>query len=814
MDETLRNLRFALRSLLKSPVITAVAVLALGLGIGANTAIFSVLHGVLLSPLPYPEPERLVRVIDTAPELGFDRFSASPPNWADWRSQASSFDGLAALNRANLIFTADGVEASRIVAANVSADFFPVMGLDPVAGRFFTPAEDRPGEGRVAVLSHGFWERRFASDAGAVGQTLTLSGEPYEVVGVAPADLEFPSEVELYVPLALEIDENMRGAHFLNVIGRLAPGVSLEAAQAEMDGITRRLAEDYPDENKGWGVNVYRMSELMVEDVKAALWVLMATVGMVLLVACANVANVLLARMSARSREVALRSSLGASRGQLVRLFLTESLLLSLAGGALGVLLAYWGTEVLLSLAGDSIPRAESIGISAPVLGFTFLLSVATGVLFGLGPALAAARSDIRGSLSDGGRGVSSGRAAGRVRRALVLGEVALALLLLVGAGLLLRSFQSLKEQSPGFEARGALTLNLSLPETSYEGEERQTAFFRELTDQMAALPGVDGSGLVFPLPLGRGRFNLSYTLDDRPFARPSDSPSANIRFVTPGTFEALGIPLVKGRDFTESDGLDSRKVALVNQSMARRMWGDTQSGGAEAKGPIETRFTFSDPNDPEADWYSIVGIVGDIKADSLETEPEDEIYISLLQNPNDRITMVIRGAGDRLPPEGPVRDLVSRLDGNLPLYEVASLEDVVANTYARERFNMVLLASFAVVALLLAAIGVYGVVSYSVSQRSHEMGLRMALGARPGEVLALVVRQGMLPVLLGLGVGLVLAPVAGKALEGMLFGVEATDVLTLTVVPLLLALVALLATLVPALRATRVEPVVVLREG
>ncbi|MGD2116609.1 MAG: ABC transporter permease, partial [Acidobacteriota bacterium] len=675
-------------------------------------------------------------------------------------------------------------------------------------GRGFEAEEDRPGAEKVVVLSHGLWRRRFGGAEDVLGRRITLDGEPRTVVGVMPEGFSSPRrETDAWVPLALEITEDLRGAHFVGVMGRLADGVTLEEARSEMDTIAARLEEEHPDTNTGWGVLVLPMREVMVEDVRPALLVLMATVGIVLLIACANVANLLLARMAAREREVAVRSALGAGRWRLLRQLMTESLLLGLGGGALGLALGVWGTKALVALNADDIPRASAVGVDGTVLGFTLGVALATGLVFGLVPALQASRADLQGSLKEGGRGESGGgsaRTAHRARTVLILAEVAAAVVLLVGAGLLLRSLVGLQGISPGFEPAGVMTVQVSLPDSKYPDENDRAAFYRALTERVAALPGVEAAGAGFPLPLGGSNFILDFAVEGRPAPEPNQSPSSHMRFVTPGYLRSLGIPLLRGRPLTAADREDAPRVAVINRTMARRWWPDGD--------PIGERITFDDPTDPEAEWVEIVGIVGDVRHTSLAQEPDAETYLSAYQTPRPTAVVTARTAGEPRLLAGALQEAVRQIDPDLPVYRVRTLEEVVAGSLADQRFNATLLGLFALLALVLASVGVYGVISYSVTRRTHEMGLRMALGAERREVRRMVVLQGMRVVGLGVVLGLGGALAAARFLEGLLFGVGTTDPVTLVTVPAVLLLVALLATVLPAVRATRVDPVVALR--
>ncbi len=805
METLLKDLRIAVRSLVRTPSLTVAALLALALGIGANTAIFSVVDGVLLRPLPYPRADRLVLLIDSNPAAGFPRFAASPPNYADWRAQSHSFTDLAAFNGTNLGLTAPGVEPERIQAARVSAGFFGVLGVSPALGRGFRAEEDRPGAGDVVVLSHRLWQRRFGAAPGIVGQRVTLDGAPHTVVGVAPEGFYFPNrDTEAWVPLAIEIDPKQRGAHYLGVIGRLADGVTLKSAQAEITGIAKRLEEQYPDNNTGWGVNLMPLQERVVETIRPALLVLMVTVGMVLLIACANVANLLLARMAAREREIAIRGALGAARGRLVRQFLTESLVLSLTGGLLGLALGVAGTRVLVAMSSDGIPRAGEIGLDWTVLGFTLGLALVTGLVFGLLPALHASKGDLQSSLREGGRGQSAGGRARLVRDLLVVVEVAAALVLLVGAGLLIRTFVGLQGISPGFDPSGVMTLRLSLPESTYPDDPSQISFYERLADRLRAVPGVEASGAGFPLPLGGSNYVLSFAVEGRPAPAPNESPQSWMRFVTPGYVQAMGIPLVRGRMLAETDRAGAPRVALVSRTLAETVF--------PGEDPIGHRITFNDPTSPDAEWVEIVGVVGSVRDQSLAKEPNGETYLSAFQTPLDVATVVAKTSGDPAALTGALRAAVHDVDPNLPVYRVRTMQAVVADSLADQRFNATLLAIFAALALVLASVGVYGVISYSVSQRTSEMGLRLALGAERREVLALVVRQAMVRVALGVVLGLAGAFAAGRFLRSLVVGITVRDPLTFGGVALVLLAVALLATWLPARRATRVDPVVALR--
>ncbi|HWM90009.1 MAG TPA: ABC transporter permease [Thermoanaerobaculia bacterium] len=804
MENVWKDIRFGFRTLIRNPATTLVAMLTLALGIGANSAIFSVVNGVLLEPLPYPQPDELVRVWESAPKLGFPRFSVAPPNFADWRKESQSFEYLVAFGRERLNLTG-GDQPEVLQGASVTSDFFRMLGAEPRIGRGFTQEEGRPGQGRAAVLSHGLWQRRFGADPKIVGRPLNLNGESYVVVGIAPSGFELPRETELWVPMALDFATENRGAHYLGTIGRLKDGVSLEKAQAEMTSIASRLAKQYPDSNSEWTVSLMRLRDSMVEDIRPALVILLVAVSFVLLIACANVANLLLARVASRERELAVRAALGASRTRLVRQMLTETVILFVAGGALGLLFAWWGVGALVALDPDGIPRAREIGMDGKVLAFTFLVSLVTGLLFGLVPALSATGRRLYEALKEGGRAMAGGAHGRMVRNLLVLGEVAVALVLLMGAGLLIQSFARLSGVDPGFRPEGLLTARITIPEFKYPDEERQAIFYRQLEERISVIPGVEQAAIIYPLPLSGANMILAYSVEGRPAPPPSEVRGANVRMVSPAYFRAMGIPVVRGRAFREQDGGDGEQVVIINQAMAAQEWPDEE--------PLGKRFTFGDPADPEdPGWRTIVGVVGDVRHDSLDQELAAEAYWPQSQGPSPESFLVLRTSGDPASLTSSLREAVRELDRDLPIDRVQTMESVVAEALAQNRFKTLLLGLFAGLALVLAAVGVYGVVSYSVAQRTHEIGIRMALGARPDQVRRLVVFQGMRMVLIGAVVGLALALFATRFLRDQVYGVSATDPVTFAVVPLVLIGVALLANWLPALRATRVDPLEALR--
>ena len=811
METLLQDIRYGVRMLLKRPSFTLIAVVALALGIGANTAIFSVVNAVLLRPLPFAEAGRLMNVWETNPQRGQTRAAVSYPDFADWREQNHSFDYMSTYHDSDFILTGGG-EPLRLLGAVVNADLFPLLGAQPAIGRTFRPDEDKPGEGgRVVVLGHGLWQRQFGSDPNVVGRAVTLNGNSYTVVGVMPAGFTFPIEstpIELWTTVAEDASgkepiTGMRGAHYMNVIARLKPGVTEAQAQGEMDTISARLAQQYPDTNAHRGTNVMSALESLVGDVRPALLILLGAVGCVLLIACANVANLLLARATTRHKEIAIRAALGASRLRVVRQLLTESVLLALAGGALGLLVALWGGDLLMALSGDELPRATQINLDWRVLGFTLLVSCVTGVLFGLVPALHAARFDLTESLKEGGRTGGEGGRRNRVRGALIVAEVAVALVLLVGAGLLVESLRRLQQVNPGFDAHNVLTATVSLPEAQYKTEQ-QVEFYRNLRERIAQLPGVTSASVVFPLPLGGDRIGISFETEGRPLPK-SDLPVTELRMVTPDYFRTLNIPLVKGRDFTVRDDARAPGVIIVNEAFARKFFPDEDPIGHRVKPGIST-----DENDPV--MREIVGVVGNVKHKSLSAAVEPEAYVPHAQIPFGSMTLVVKTAGDASGLAGAVRNEVRALDKDLPVYNVKTLDDYLAISVAQPRFNTLLLASFAALALVLTAVGLYGVMSYSVVQRTHEIGVRIALGAQRRDVLKLVVGQGMLLALIGTGLGLLASLAATRVLASLLYEVSAADPLIYAGITLLLTTVALVACYIPARRATKVDPMIALR--
>lgn len=807
MDTLAQDVRYAVRRLVKSPGFSLIAILTLALGIGANSAIFSVVNAVLLRSLPYAAPDRLVMLFNVRGDN--PRFPVSAPNYLDFQGQTQLFTGAAAYDEGreyNLVGIGDPM---RLKGAEVSAEFFDVLGVRPALGRGFRAEENEPGAGPVVVLSHAAWQQYFGSDPGAIGRTVSLDGVTRTVVGVMPAGFDFPREATLWTPLEYDApfrDDSNRGSHYLGVIARLRPGVTAEHANAEMHLLGTRLAAEYPPLAKSSAAAV-SMREVMVGEIRPALLMLLGAVGLVLLIACANVANLLLARAAAREGELAVRTALGAGRGRLVRQLLTESMILALSGGVVGLLLAYWGTKALMVLRPREIPQLDAVGLDGAVIAFTLGVAVVTGILFGLVPALQVARTDLSTSIREGSRGSLSGRAAGRVRGALVVAEMALAVLLLAGAGLLIRSFVELVSVDPGFRPEGVLSVNVSLPNTSYPDDAAVRQFHSRLQARLRALPGVTSAGAVFALPLaGWGAKAGFYPADGEP-PRPGEMPIAHANVATPGYFTAVGIPLLRGRSFTPADREGAPAALLLSESAARLIFpGEDPLGKRVA-------LTLGSASHPDGVSGEVVGIVGDVHQAGLDTGIEPEVYVPFDQVPFSSMTLTLRTTAPPFSLAAGVRNAVREIDPNLPVNEFQTVDQVVAASVSQPRFYMLLITVFAAVALVLASIGIFGVISYSVTQRTREIGMRMALGASTRAVLVIVVGEAMRLVALGLGIGLLLTFSVARVAKGMLYGIAPSDPLTLAAVVVVLGGVALLASWLPARRATCIDPMVALRQ-
>jgi putative ABC transport system permease protein len=802
-----QDLRYGLRMLVKNPGFTIVAVLALALGIGANSAIFSVVNTVLLRPLPYKDPERLVMVWEDATKHGYPRDTPAAANYIDWRDQNQVFEGMAAL--ADLSFNLTGIgEPERIDGRRVSANLFSLLGVEPQLGRAFSPEEDQPGASRVVIMSHGLWQRRFGSDINITGKPLTLNGESFTVVGVMPPQFDFPSrEVDLWVPIAFSSQEAAnRGRHYLQVIARTKPGVTLQQAQAEMNTIAARLQQQYPNSNTDLGATVTPLHEHIAGEIKPALLVLLGAVGFVLLIACANVANLLLARAAGRQKEIAIRIALGASRLRLVRQFLTESILLAGLGGIVGLLLSVWGVSLLKAFIPQNISQAKAITIDARVLIFTLLVSVLTGLIFGLAPATQASNFNLNETLKEGGRDSAAGSRGNRIRGLLVIAEVAVALILLIGAGLLINSFLRLRSVDPGFRTDKLLTMQVVLPRLKYPDHARRSVFYTELLRRVEALPGVKSAAITTNLPLYRQGNSIGISIEGRPAPAPGQELIVTTRVVSSNYFSTMGIPFLQGRQINEQDRVDSPAVAVISETMARRFW--------PGEDPLGKRITpgSSDSADPD-DWLTIIGVVKDVRQFELTADPKPQMYLSYEQagffEPRD---LVVSTDVEPLSLAATVRRTVWEIDKDQPVSNIRTMEDILSESVARQRFSMLLLGIFATLALFLAAVGIYGVMSYSVAQRTREIGLRMALGAQRSDVLKLVVGGGLKLVLIGVGIGLAAAFILTRVMSSLLFGVSTTDPVTFITISLVLISVALLASFIPARRATKVDPMIALR--
>ena len=805
-----QDLRFGARMLAKQPGFTLIATLTLALGIGVNTAIFSVVDAVLLRPLPFREAERLMMLGTVDSRKGDGLSSVSYPNFVDLRAQSGSFERLAAFRDRNFTLTGSD-EPARLKGVVASADLLALLGVSPSLGRSFRTEEDNAGAS-VVILSHGLWRRRFNSDPQVIGRNITLDDRSLTVVGVAPAGFQFPiaaEPVDLWTTIAHDATGNdpmtaQRGLAYLSVIGRLKPGVSGAQAQAEMDGIARSLERQYPDDNAHHGARLVPALEQIVGDVRRPLLIIFGAVGCVLLIACANVANLLLARATARRREIALRAALGASRGRVIRQLLTESVLLALAGSACGWLLAWSCMESLLSICPENIPRLQDIRLDGRVFGFTLLVSLLTGVIFGLAPALQAAKTELTETLKEGGHSGEGPRGA-RLRGALLIAEVAIALILMVGAGLLLNSFWRLLKVNPGFDPRQTLTFRLSLPDSKYS-DPQAVAFFERLQARLQDLPGARSASVTFGLPFGNSGIATGLDIEGRPVA-PGDRPQIDCQIVLPDYFRTLGIRLIKGRDFNARDGQNARPVAIINETLARRFFPNEDPIGKRIRPDIA-----AGPGDVPI--REIIGVVSDVRYRSLTADVPSEVYMPYPQLAvTTGMWVALRTDADPRSLIGAARTEVKALDRELPVFEVKTLDEYVSGAVGRPRFNALLLLLFAGVALLLTAVGIYGVISYSVTQRTREIGIRMALGAPSHDMLKLVVKQGMTLTLIGVGAGLGGALALTRLLKTLLFGVSAADPLTFSVIALLITIVAFVACWIPARRATKVDPLVALRQ-
>jgi len=802
LETLLQDLRYGARMLLKQPVFTAAAVITLALGIGATTTVFSIVDAVLLRPLPFKEPERLVMVWEINQQQEKDSQASSTGNFADWQGQSQAFEDMAAYFNWNTNLT--GVDdPERLNSAIVTGHFFQVLGVGAKIGRVLLPGDDQPGSDGVVLLSHGLWQRRFGADPRIVGEKLTLSGGSPTIVGVMPPDFKFPDEeVELWMPAGFSARQLQdRRGKFIKVIARLKPEIKLDQAQAEMKAVAARLEQQYPDTNTGWEVKVARLDSVRVGKARLALLVLLGAVGFVLLIACVNVANLLLARAAARRREFAIRVALGASRMRLTTQLLTESFLLAVFGGLIGVLLAYWGISIVTFLNPGDIPRIDETGINGRVLGFTLATSAISVIIFGLAPALFASNSNPQESLKAEGRSMDGGSKR-RLRDALVVSEIAVALILLIGAGLMIKSFWRLQSVSPGFKSDNLLTMRIWLPASRYAENHQQIAFFQQLTDRIERVPGVLSVGAIQDLPIRRNRMGFDFVIDGRPAPPSGDKWDAAYRVVTPEYFATMDIPLLSGRQFTDENNQQAGQVVVINQSFARQFWPD---GDALGK-----RIRFGGEGAP---WSEIIGVVGDVKHMGLDVEEGPAIYQPHAQKPEFLrwMTVVARTNVEPMTLASAVRSQVLAMDKDQPVYDIATMEQLLSQSVANPRFYMVLLGLFAFISLALAAVGVYGLLAFWVTQRTKEIGIHLALGAHQSHVMRIVMGKGFRLTLFGVALGLTGAFILTKVMQSLLYEVSTTDPVTFLGISLVLILVAVLACYIPARRATRVDPMIAL---
>jgi putative ABC transport system permease protein len=806
MATLLQDLRYAIRLLGKSPAFTAIAVLTLALGIGANTAIFTVVNAVLLRPLGFRDPSRVVLVAEKSP---YPTLSTSYENYSDWRDQSHSFESLEATRGATIALTGAG-EPERLNLRMATAPLFPLLGVNAILGRTFLAEEDRAGGSPVAVLSYGLWQRRFGGSRDILGRSITLDSQPYTVVGVLPSGFELLQPADVFLPFTpwaktLPDDRNWHPGIF--VIGRLKDGISREQARTEMVGITKRLEQQYPIYNTGISADVVNLQEQLVQGVRPALLLLLGAVAAVLLIACVNVANLLLARAASRGREVAIRTSMGASRWRVTRQLITESLLLSLAGGALGLLFAWASLGPLLKLSATSLPAVFAVSLDRSVLAFTLIVSVATGLLFGIVPAHRTAKLDLRETLNEGSRGSTSGPGHHRIRGVLVAAEIAMAMLLLVGSGLLLRSFSRLQDVPPGFQADHLLVADLPLSQGTYAKPEQRFGFFDRLVERAKSLPGVRSAGAASFLPVSGGGGLLHFNISGRPPKSPHDYTAAGYRTITPNYFETLGVPLEQGRFFTAADTEKAPAVVVINAAMARTYF--------PGENPLGKRMQIGATPVSDVPWMEVVGVVGDVRQ-GLDLDPKAEMYLPYRQAdqllPVFQLSIVLRTAADPMLDASALRSALAEIDPNQPLVRVRTMEENMAATVAQPRFRTWLIGIFAALALVLAGVGVYGVMSYTVTQRTNEIGIRVTLGAQPEDVFRIVVGEGLRLALAGVGLGILGALALTRLLRSFLFGVSAYDPLTFVGVAFVLTFVAVAASFFPARRATLVDPMVALR--
>jgi putative ABC transport system permease protein len=811
----IQDVRYALRQLRKSPGFTTVAVLTLALGIGANTAIFSVVNGVLLRPLPFRDANRLVRVWHVPPAKSFPgmtTFSVSAANYLDWQRQNHVFEDMAIYTYRGFTLTGDRPE--QVDASAVSSSFFTTLGVRPMLGRVFSPEEDAR-RSNVVVLSYRFWQEHFGAKAEIIDHNINMDGQNYTVAGVMPPSFDFPDyaqiQVQMWIPMAWTDKERaVRGEHHYMVIGRLKPGLDVKQAQAEMNTISSRLEQLYPEDDKGWGAVVVPLHDDMVSDVRPALLVLLGAVAFILLIACVNVANLALAKTFSRQKEIAIRTALGASSARVLQQILAETVLLALAGGAIGLSCAHFGVRLIMAFLADKLPRVVEVGLDLRVLAFTALVSLLTGIVAGVLPALRLTRADVNQALKQGLGRTDSDSSGHRTRKILVISEVALSLMLLFGAGLMIRSFQQLHRVNPGFDSRGVLTMTASVANAKFPSAAQQISFFERVLQRVRTLPGVQSAGVVDDIPLNGNGSHQPIAIEGRPTVAMADQPEVDVRLISPGYMHSLHIPIVRGRDFDDTDVAGRPAAILISESMARQFW-----PGEDPIGKHLTMTFFPDA------VREVVGVVGDVKLDGLDqARPSATLYMPLdqLSAPatggwnSFPMTLVVRSRANPAGIVSAVSNVVHEVDRDVPLRDILTMDDLVANSISQQRFNMLLLGAFAGLALLLAAIGIYSVLSYAVKRRVQEIGIRLALGASLRDVLRMVLVEGMKPTLLGVAIGLAGALALGQFLSSLIYGVRPTDPVTFLAVATLLAGVALVASIVPAYRATKVDPMVALR--
>jgi len=807
-----QDIRYAARQLRKAPGFAAVAVVTLALGIGANTAIFSVVNGVLLRPLAFKDADRLVRLWHVPPQKSFPgipTFSVSPANYLDWQSQNHVFEQMAVMGYYGFTMTG-GDKPEQVDASSVSAGFFSTLGVQPMIGRVPTPDEDKPGRSNVVVLSHRFWQDHFGSNRNIVGQNITLDGTSYLVSGVMPPSFRFPDFAQMWTPMAwTDQDKIIRGNHNYMVVARLRPGVDVKQAQAEMNTISSRLEQEYPADDKGWGAIVIPLHADMVSDVRPALLVLLGAVGFILLIACVNVTNLSLARIFARHKEIAIRTAMGASSMRIVRQIVSESVLLALLGGALGLTYAHFGIRLIMNFLANRLPASIEVGLDLKVLAFTAVISILTGVIAGILPALHLSRANVNQALKQGLGRTDTDSSGNRTRSILVVLEVSLSLVLLIGAGLMIRSFQMLHEVNPGFESHGVLTMTPAVSRKTFSQPLQQISFNDRVLERVRALPGVVSAGMIDDIPLGANGSDQPIAVEGRPVVPMAEQPEVDVRVISSGYISALQIPLLRGRDFDETDVAGRPPSTLISASLAKQFWPN--------ENPIGKHITLTFFGTVR----EVVGVVGDVKSDGLDqNRPPAMLYVPLgqLSAPTAggwrsfSMTLVVRSSAKPASLVSAVSNAVHDVDRNIPVRNVLTMDELVTTSLSQQRFNLMLLSAFAVLALILAAIGIYSVLSYSVRRRVQEIGIRLALGARISDVLRMIVIEGMRPTLLGVTIGIVGALALGQVMSSLVYGVKPTDPLTFLAVAMVLAVVALSATIIPAYRAARVDPMVALR--